>query len=134
MSLAAKRSSPEIKARGHAAMARNILSHIKRIFTWACHQKSTRYGPLDNPANDFAWSTPWSTNASAQSREHMVGIHIGGRCKNCPATRFERLAAAAEATPSTLVTRHLIRGLKIRVSVVQIRPWAPLFQDSKSMS
>jgi integrase len=40
-----------IKARGHAAMARNILSHIKRIFTWACHQKSTRYGPLDNPAD-----------------------------------------------------------------------------------
>jgi integrase len=39
-----------IKARGHTATARLVLSHIKRIFVWACHQKSTRYGPLDNPA------------------------------------------------------------------------------------
>lgn len=40
-----------IKARGKLATARIVLSHIKRIFTWACHQKSTRYGPLNNPAD-----------------------------------------------------------------------------------
>jgi integrase len=39
-----------IKARGHTATARIVLSHIKRIFVWACHQEKKRYGPLDNPA------------------------------------------------------------------------------------
>jgi integrase len=40
-----------IKARGNTPTARLVLSHIKRIFVWACHQKSTRYGPLDSPAD-----------------------------------------------------------------------------------
>jgi integrase len=39
-----------IKARGHIATARIVLSHIKRLYVWACHQRSTRYGPIDNPA------------------------------------------------------------------------------------
>jgi integrase len=39
-----------IRARGHIATARIVLSHIKRLYVWACHQRSTRYGPIDNPA------------------------------------------------------------------------------------
>jgi integrase len=40
-----------IKERGHTPTARLVLSHVKRIFAWACNQKSTRYGPLNSPAD-----------------------------------------------------------------------------------
>ena len=39
-----------IKARGKPRRP-GSSSHIKRVFRWACHQKSTRYGPLNSPAD-----------------------------------------------------------------------------------
>jgi integrase len=39
-----------VKSRGHAATARLVLSHVKRMFKWALHQPSHRYGIEQNPA------------------------------------------------------------------------------------
>jgi integrase len=43
-----------VKARGKLATAHLILSHAKRIWRWALHQPSTRYGITDNPTREVS--------------------------------------------------------------------------------
>ena len=43
-----------IKARGKLAMAHLILSHAKRLWRWAIHQPSKRYGIVTNPTREIS--------------------------------------------------------------------------------
>jgi integrase len=43
-----------IKARGKLAMAHLVLSHAKRLWRWAIHQPSKRYGITTNPTREIS--------------------------------------------------------------------------------
>jgi integrase len=44
----------EIKAKGNLATAHLVLSHAKRLWRWAIHQPSTRYGINANPTREIS--------------------------------------------------------------------------------
>jgi integrase len=44
----------EIKAKGNLATAHLVLSHAKRLWRWAIHQPSTRYGITTNPTREIS--------------------------------------------------------------------------------
>jgi len=43
-----------VKARGKLATAHLVLSHAKRIWRWALHQPSSRYGITENPTREVS--------------------------------------------------------------------------------